>query len=66
MLDFVFTTDPVNFKKEQIKMQRALAEAEKNSGKQPDKNAPPVAKPLPAAKETITAESMTRTDFNDE
>jgi hypothetical protein len=47
-------------------MQRALADLEKAGGKAPDKDAPPVAKPLPAPKEIITAESMTRGDISNE
>jgi hypothetical protein len=65
-LDFIFTCDPVTFKKEQIKMQRALAESETKGGKPPDKNAPPVPKPLPPAKEIITADFMAREDFSNE
>ena len=47
-------------------MQRALAESETKGGKPPDKNAPPVPKPLPPAKEIITAEFMAREDFSNE
>ena len=47
-------------------MQRSLAESETKGGKPPDKNAPPVPKPLPPAKEIITADFMAREDFSNE
>jgi hypothetical protein len=35
-------------------------------GKPPDKNAPPVPKPLPPAKEIITADALARHDYSDD
>jgi hypothetical protein len=64
-LEFQFTADPIAFKKDMIKMQRAAAEAEKAGAAAPGKNAPAVvAKPTPPSKEIISETSLSKADLS--